>query len=504
MGNTIAGNGETDIIYLKDFGSGQIRYKINNDVYINLSTSLPITITNTNPTYTLKVLLENDLTFTDSNRYFICDSENIQFGSESLNIDGSRPTITIDNITNYLGFIQNGTSSLDGFNNIYIYNLKITTLNSSTMSSDAGWFGQSYFGKNAINNYIINCSSDGPIIDAGGGIIGGYASNNGNLKIIGCSSSGNTGQYSGGIVGFYAAQNGGEITCESCFSTGIINIDSGGIFGYISGNFGTTIAKNCYSIGNITSNTSGGIYGSSSGDNGNAYAENCYSLGNIDANCGGIYGYNAAPNGGICIARNCYSNGLITTLGNGIYGSSKNIGASEINCYASDGIWSKSIANTNLTGIPNVVVGETWVESIIDQPYELLNIGYTPYNINNILITPTPHLNRTYRISVKQCKSSNRGIISGLSYEILQKSGGNGININNFSGIISTTKSTKSGTYTLYIKNNGSYNITEYILIVKNSKKNKKNKMKFYFNNLQKTTTIIKSKNCNPCYIFNW
>ena len=39
MSNTIAGNGETDIIYLKYFGLDEIWYKINIGYYINLSTS---------------------------------------------------------------------------------------------------------------------------------------------------------------------------------------------------------------------------------------------------------------------------------------------------------------------------------------------------------------------------------------------------------------------------------------------------------------------------------
>ena len=197
----------------------------------------------------------------------------------------------------------------------------ISTLNSSTMSSYSGWIGQSYFGKNAINNYIINCSSDGPINEECGGIVGKYAANNGGvLKIIGCSSSGNIGTRSGGIVGNNAAANG-TIICESCWSTGDIT-DGGGIFGNVVAltdedlpeTASIAIAKNCYSIGDIISSSlaSCGIYGNDAGYHtttphidSTVIAENCYSLGNINGESGGIFGASAND---ICNAINCYSN----------------------------------------------------------------------------------------------------------------------------------------------------------------------------------------------------
>ena len=492
---TINADGQTDIIYFKDFGSGSIAYKINDGSYLGIS--LPVSITNTNTSYTLKVLFENDLLFYGDIWYFICGSSNIQFGSESLNSDGSRPTITIDSATNYPGLIQNGTSFSDGNNDIYVYNLIVTTTGGSTLQSDGGWLGQSYFGKSKVNNYFINCSSDGPIIDAGGGIVGGYSGNGGVMKIIGCSSSGASSTYSGGIIGFWAGQNSGNVTCESCWSTGLIGTNSGGIFGQECGfSGGVVLASNCYSTGSIGINA-GGIFGYLTANSGQATAQNCYSLGNINTDGGGIIGGLAAQTSGTCIVTNCYSNGTVTTSGTGIYGSSKQVGATESNCYSSNGSWSSSIANTNLTGVPTSVVGTTWVATVTNQPYELLNMGYTPYSINNISTTSTPSLNRSSSSSVKKGQSSTSGIISGLSYEILQKSGGgSSITINSTTGAISTTSSTSVGTYTLYVRNTGSYYITTYTLTVQKSSSKKKNKRPITLinNNTGLTITVYCNK----------
>jgi len=499
-GSVIFADGQTETIYFKYFTGPSIfgtQYKINNGSYNNLS--LPVTIVNTNTSYTLKVLFENNIVIDSNIWYMICGSHNIQFGSESLNSDGSRPILTVDTVLNYPGFINNGSNSAEGFDNIKIYNLQITTSGGSTLQSDGGWFGQSYFGRLKINNYIINCSSDGPIIDAGGGIIGGYAGEAGTLYIFGCSSSGNTGQYSGGIIGFYAGQNAGSITCEYCWSEGSIGIDSGGIIGYYPGySGGFTYANYCYSLGYIGTNA-GGIYGAYAGENiARNYATGCYSTGNINTDGGGIFGSNAGVGGGTVSAINCYSNGVITTTGNGIYGTN-NISGTETNCYSSNGSWNSTTANLNLTGVPTSVVGTTWVSTVTNQPYELVNMGYTPYTVTNILTTTTPQLKKSYQSSLKQNQNTISGIISGLSYEILQKSGGNSssyntITINSTTGVISTTSSTKPGTYTLYIRNTGSYYITQYTLIVQ--KKNQKNKKKVhvFYDNVNGTTLVVNQK----------
>lgn len=69
--------------------------------------------------------------------------------------------------------------------------------------------------------------------------------------------------------------------------------------------------------------------------------------------------------------------------------------------------------------------------------------------------------------------TGNSAIVSGENYTILQKMKddvisdlSNTITINSTTGVISTTSSTELGTYTIYVRNNGSYNISEYTLIV--------------------------------------
>jgi hypothetical protein len=74
-------------------------------------------------------------------------------------------------------------------------------------------------------------------------------------------------------------------------------------------------------------------------------------------------------------------------------------------------------------------------------------------------------------VSVAPGGSTPAAIVSGKSYEILQIDGGDAgsyatITVDPTTGVISTTTTTVPGTYTLYIRNNGSYNITTYNLMV--------------------------------------
>jgi hypothetical protein len=482
---TIIADGATETIYFKyETGSG-IFYKINNGSYIG--PSLPITIINSNTSATLKVLFETDITISSNILYFVCGSANIQFGSTSLNTDGSRPVFTIDGVSNYLGLIQNGTSTaFSSYFNIYVYNIEVNTINSSTLVANGGWIGQEYFaGKGHVQEcYIVNCSSNGLISNASGGIVGGSAgADQGRLTIISCSSSGAIGTNSGGIVGRYAGRNSGNVSCEMCWSTGVIGSSAGGIFGHracdtgdLSDPYSIVTAINCYSTGLINLN-GGGIFGEYAGINfGRANAINCYSQGTINTSAGGIFGSNAGYSDGITEAQNCYSSGSIATLGNGIYGTYSLSDNTVVNCYSANGTWNTTTANSNLTGAPTSpnVIGTTWVATTINQPYELLNMGYTPYTLDNISVSifyGVPSLIRTLSQSVNSNSSTEAAIVSGKSYTKLEISGGNSasystITINPTSGIISTTSSTTPGTYTIYIRNNGSYNITTFILTV--------------------------------------
>jgi len=489
VGSGISRPGGTTI-YFRQNGI-DIEYSIDNQSsWISIGNNYPISINNSNTSAgVLKIEFVNDITFNDIGslgiyKYFICSSEYLQFGSTTLKIDGTRPIITIDT-DNYDGLIQNGNESIPGFNHIYVYNLKIEA-SGRTPQIGAGWFGRKGFGNTALNNFIINCSSTGNLQNGSvgsGGIVGSYAGmGNGSpasssLYLYGCSSSGNIGENCGGIVGSYSGYNQGSVITEQCWSTGIISNNAGGIFGTYAGGSsdsnpgGRAEANKCYSTGPIN-DYAGGIFGLLAGTYGIAETQKSYSQGDINSNGGGIFGGSAASDGGITTATNCYSLGTITTSGNGIYGTNKQSGASDTNCYAANGSWNTSSANISLQGTPNPVVGTTWVSTGVNSPYELNLMEYTPYTIS--IISNTPSLVQTYTETINAGQSSIPAIVPGKSYTILQKNGGvpssySTITINNTTGVISTTTGTEGGVYTLYIRNNGSYNITTFILTVSSS-----------------------------------
>ena len=456
-------------IYFRQNGN-EIQYSIDNQSsWIGLGNNFPLNIANYD-TYAgiLKVEFTTDITIDDSYgsgiyKYFVCGSSNIQFGSTSLKGDGTRPKIIVA-IDNYDGFIENGTESSGGNNNIYVYNLVVDGTG-HTPQIGAGWIGKKGFGNGASNNFFIGCASLGNLPGGAvgsGGISGSFTGiNSGNVVFRGCSSSGSIGQLDGGIVGAHAGENGGYVLCEQCWSTGIIQAFGGGIFGDYAIN---TEAVQCYSTGSI-GNSAGGIYSRYAGYSGQAFANKCYSQGNIDTDGGGIFGIGAGSSSGMTIATNSYSSGTITTSGRGIYGSGKASGT-EINCYSANGSWSSFSANTALQGVPSGTVGTTWVSTGLNQPYELNNMGYTPYTTS--IITGTSTLLKTYSATVEAGEDGPSAIVSGKSYSILQ-GGDNTISINSNTGTISTTLETVPGVYTIYIRNTGSYNITTFTLTVQNN-----------------------------------
>jgi hypothetical protein len=473
-----------------------LKYSYDNQTFNDLN--FPCFVTNTNTSLGfLKIVFITNIIFNNIDNYFYITSSYIQFGSENLLEDGARPEIIIDNVTDYVGLINNSFS-----NNIYIFNLYVNAIN-STLSNGNGWIGIGYFGYNVTDNYIINCHSNGPISNYGGGIVGSHAaSTSGILTIIGCSSTGNISLGGGGICGQAAGQTNGTITCQSCWSSGIINEDGGGIFGDNSGEFnGTITVTNCYSTGLISGNNSGGIMGYNTGvTSGNIVINNCYSTGNINNNAGGIIGslnneyidnititncyttgnINASNNAGGIVGiivyspsvnvANCYVSGTTNDTKGYIFGNDNTV---PVTCYSeaynSGTGWNSTNANTVLTGIPSTgYVGTIWISTTGGTgPYELKNMGYTPYDVNNILGSP-PNLVRTETLTVTKTTPSITGLkITDVFYaivEILEEQ--NGITINAETGAINTTTSTASGTYTLYIYNTGSYNITLLSLIV--------------------------------------
>ena len=457
--------------------NADIQYSTDKNSWSTLS--WPVDVLN-NSENSLIVQFTTDIIINNTDQYFSCISDNIQFGIPSLNDDGYRPNIIIN--TNYYdGFIENGTDYSTGYNNIYIFNLNIVVNSDYATQIGAGWIGKKHFAKGANENYIMNCSSNGTINNSGGGIVGSFsASEYGNLKIIGCSSSGSIYDSAGGIVGLNAGYNNGIVLCQSSFSTGLINNSAGGIFGE-GRDLGIIRVNNCYSSGAILS-SAGGICGAYFGNySGSITIENCYSTGNIGIDGGGIIGTlannvtvtncytigNAGSSGSGCIAGktdrtinifNCYTTGNVSNNQGYIIGDNNEVPNNSFS-EAKNGIpgnWNNTNANSVLTGSPNPIIGNIWVSSGENENYKLSNIGYCPYTINNILnINGTLSLQKNIIQAIRPGGTTVQPFIAG-NYSILQKEGGNPksyqeITIDPETGVIKCSVFTIPGTYTLYI-----------------------------------------------------
>lgn len=399
----IAGEGGTSI-YIRQI-EGTIESSNNQNDWYPLY--FPSYINNTDTSKgILKIIFITDITLSNVYDYFICGSDNIQIGSELLNDDGSIPTITISDVSDYLGFIQNGQNGGNGFNNISIYNLLIHSDN-TTLAYGAGWVGWAYFGNGANNILIKNCQSDGDIRENSGGILGEYAATNSNdFTVDGCSSKGEistTDSGAGGICGQRCADNG-YIQIVRCWSSGIIHTGGGGIIGASSAENGTVNISQSYSTGLIGTNA-GGIV--SRDTIGSVIVENSYSRGNIGDAAGGIFGRFASAGSH---AINCYSSGSISlTLGGGIFGANYDPSATATHCYTSGegdggGIfsgdssdtstcysetnnanagWTDTNAKATLTGAPTTTsYGENWAQlDGLNTAYIVATSGYSPFSL---------------------------------------------------------------------------------------------------------------------------
>ena len=459
-GTVIEADAITDIVYISQEGS-TISYDINNGIINTLT--FPVTIVNTDLVSTLQVFFITDITFTSADQYFIMGSNSIQFGSPTLKQDGSKYMFTIDDVTNYPGLINLVSNS-----NIEVYNIHVAAVNGSTITSGgSGWIGQYEYGSGGTGNYIINCSSDGPISGLGGGIVGAMAGQSGgNLTIIGCSSSGNIEQYGGGIAGENCGGLG-EVTIINCSSSGSIGQYGGGIVGSEAGKFGECTIYYSYSTGTIGAD-GGGIYGQSagyatseSGGNG-VIATNCYSRGNMQSSSGGISGSLAALGTGTMIVNNCYSSG---TGGNGIVGSdSRTAGCLIDAAYSANGNWNDTTADAALDLVYFRSVGT-------DEPYELRNFGPSPYSLTTIT-GGTVRLN--FNTTIQASSSVSPAIPGAISYSIVEISSdedspSSTITINSITGVISTTRSTPLDVYLVevYAENdNGQYSSTNVNITV--------------------------------------
>jgi hypothetical protein len=495
--STISGTGT---LYIRE-DSGSIQYSNDNSTWTTIS-AWPATIVNNDTNTTLVVLFTRDITLTASNQYFICGSSDIQFGSTSLNIDGTRPTITISGVTDYPGLIENGNIN-NGKNNITIVNLVVDGTTSILISS-AGWIAISGFSKNAVNNKIINCSSIGDITTYSGGICGS-AGRNCNLTIIGCTSSGNIGQIAGGIIGGTSPDS--ILIIEQCTSSGQMDIggECGGILGGLGRDCSSIIIRNCYNTSPIITFASGGICGQYLCEtSGSCIIENCYSVGNIAQNAGGIVGGNglntsiincystgnitSMDSGGIVgyatlsttFAYNCYTTGFSANIdaSGGIFARSSNDNLQGTNNYSeasngNSGIWTTNNANIALTGIPTPgPIGTSWITVVPNQPYNLRNIGFSPYSINNI-ITSGLTLNPSFSQTIQAGDSTVTAILpAGYTYTII------GINnqypitypfitINVATGEITTAPEITPGLYEIVVRNEiNPYSVTIFYLTI--------------------------------------
>ena len=111
------------------------------------------------------ITLSENLIFNAVNMYFSIQGANVT-------IDGNGKTITISNITNFLGLVNNGQSSVAGFQNSIVKNLGVVSNNSSLISY-AGWIGQPGYGVGGVTFSISNCYSTGDMKNIyTGGILG--------------------------------------------------------------------------------------------------------------------------------------------------------------------------------------------------------------------------------------------------------------------------------------------------------------------------------------------
>ena len=362
-------------IYLKQSGN-DIQYSFDGSSnWTSIATGdWPVLLTTsatTSSTDKLVVTLTTDLTISGvagtttggTSGYFI-------IGNDYTTFEGNNKKVTINQVANYPGLIQNGDSSNNGKNYVTIENFGVEVNTTGTVSRLAyygGWIGQQYFGKGASSNNATNCYSTGDISrDYSGGIFGyGTGSYSGNVSANNCYSTGPiSGEESGGIFGYYAGYSSGNASANNCYSTGgISDYSSGGIFGSLAGSYsGNASATNCYSTGTISGDESGGIFGGYAGTSGNASATNCYSTGAITGQySGGIFGYGAGSNSGNAIATNCYSTGAITgQYSGGIAGDWFGYNTSNQciiqNCYTT-GIIGGTTANANAGGIVGAEVG---------------------------------------------------------------------------------------------------------------------------------------------------
>ena len=217
--------------------------------------------------------------FADDNDITINEEFIINIGTDNVIIDGNNVVINLVYSNNKNGVIKNGSSTINGHNNIIIKNIHFnyiygeTNMDSKLNENNSTEFGGggvccSYFAKGSKRNIIHNC----------------YASK----KLFS--------NHSGGIVGEYAGSNSGELIIMNCIFGGLLHYNK--------------------PTDNIT--YIGGICGAYLGyDNGKVFVYNCSNYGsNLDPGCGGIIGGYAAIKNSHVVVFGCSNLGTFLDMGN--------------------------------------------------------------------------------------------------------------------------------------------------------------------------------------------
>ena len=168
----------------------------------------------------LPILLDTDITITIAEN-LIFNDVNMYFAvrSTGVTIDGNGKTITLNNITNYRGLVNNGNylgANVSAYSGSTVESLGIIS-NNSTLKEYCGWIGQSGYG-NGEGFSISNCYSTGDMSNTGTGGILGQAFMNGTIS--NCYSLGNiSGESAAGIA---ATINSQASKINNCYANGTI------------------------------------------------------------------------------------------------------------------------------------------------------------------------------------------------------------------------------------------------------------------------------------------
>lgn len=140
--------------------------------------------------------------------------------------DGNGHTVTISGVSNFTGLF-NST------NNDTITRLVVHAAGGSTLANSKGWVTNTDIG--STFSFI---STDGPISQGSGGIVGGYSEG---TTVTDSYSSGDIASKGGGLIGEEAGEYITTTTVARSHSSGIIGSNAGGLVGMI--NFNAKIGR---------------------------------------------------------------------------------------------------------------------------------------------------------------------------------------------------------------------------------------------------------------------